>query len=547
MMLPTIEDLACSAADIAQTRGELEANFVAIGGSLVQSVQLFNRITGQFESLPHDLASPELTEATTRLTAVGRQAREMSASFAVEQQGIARLAIVVEAARAPIASLSRAVKMMGILAINARVAAAALGDGNDLGVFTVDITGLSNEAAATIREFSATFEQLSGVVLGAAEKHAAFEAVHSRSLDDLAARLDAHLDDLVVRRQSSADSSEQTGEMSRQIAQRVSSAVMAMQVGDATRQRLEHVEAALARLGTVLVSSDPVSPSFGALLSLQSALLAGAGADFLKEVDTANAALRQLIEDTRTAIRQSRALYGSADDNSESSLAGFSAEMAKAVVIRRECETERHELELVAHAVLDTVTVLVRHVDAVRAIEGNMRLVSLNAAIRCAQLGPRGRALNVIASQLRELTVDTVLSADAAMRELATAVELARQFDAASAGAATDNVAWLETEASQALTSLTAVDHRLGEALGVLDSSGKDIVAHLEVAATSLAGHTATSAAIARTSHQLADYAWDGPLDPMVIDLAAELHQGYTMGQERQIHDSAFPARAIAA
>src|SRR5690606_3993006 len=113
-------------------------------------------------------------------------------------------------------------------------------------------------------------------------------------------------------------------------------------------------------------------------------------------------------------------------------IASLSAQLRTAVTILADFETERAKLETVATAVQATVKQLLGHVEAVQEIEANMRLVSLNAAVRCAQLGPRGASLTVIASQLRELTSETVVAAEAAMARLDESSRLAGSFGAAS-------------------------------------------------------------------------------------------------------------------
>src|SRR5690606_39903034 len=136
-----------------------------------------------------------------------------------------------------------------------------------------------------------------------------------------------------------------------------------------------------------------------------------------QEVEQAEADLSALAIDAGTIMARARDFGG--DERSKSSaIASLSAQLRTAVTILADFETERAKLETVATAVQATVKQLLGHVEAVQEIEANMRLVSLNAAVRCAQLGPRGASLTVIASQLRELTSETVVAAEAAMARL---------------------------------------------------------------------------------------------------------------------------------
>jgi hypothetical protein len=545
------------ATDLGAARGRIEASFVAVGDWLTQSATLLNRIAHAFEALPQDLASPELTEATTRLSAVGRRAGEISASFAAERSAIDELDAVVVAAEHPISDLRRTVKMMGIVAVNARVVAAGIvGNDHDFDVFTTDIAQLSEGVSRTIEDFSDSYRKLTAQVRRAVAQRAQFEAAHRDTLSRLAERLQHNLDELVARRRLSAESSVETSRVSREIAARIASAVISKQVGDSTRQRLEHAESSLAVIAGlcdgvlpdgVSLPADDSPHAVADALALQAAQLGGASETFNAEIAEAGGALRALSGDARTVMDKSTAVYGDGRSG-QSSLAAFNAEIRAAIAVLRDCESERKKLEQVAVAVEDIVRVLLGHVEAVREVESDMRLVSLNAAVRCAQLGPRGRALNVIALQLRELTGETVLAAESAMQCLERAAALAQSFSASSGSESVEEVAWLEQEAASSAELLGAVDGRLAEALTLLGTDGPAAIRHLGEAADRLAAHEEMSEAIEDAALRVAELAGpaaDAPT-PASRELLAHLRRVYTMDAERRIHDAFAGASAPA-
>src|SRR5690606_22013331 len=361
---------------------------------LAEGAAMLNRVTKVFEALPAELQRPELVDAATRLADVGQQAKTIAAMFATEQADLERLVTVVAAAEHPIAVLRQTVKMMGIVAINARVVAASVvGDSDDFDVFTTDIAKLSESATSTIQAFTTVYRRLSDEVGQAARQRGRSENTHADTLDQLATDMDMALEELARQRAVSAAGTAETGRVSRQIVARIGSAVMALQVGDATRQRIEHVEAGIAELCDLIqgdvVSPDGVSDARAALGGLQSAQLAAAADAFEQDVAEAGDALRALAADAGAIMVQSRTTYG--QGAGDSSLATLSEAVQHAAQVLRDCEAERSKLEQVATAVLGTVGVLLSHVEAVQETEANMRLVSLNAAVKWAQLGPRDR------------------------------------------------------------------------------------------------------------------------------------------------------------
>ncbi|WP_323013784.1 hypothetical protein, partial [Devosia sp.] len=133
----SVDVLRAIAQELAAPREQIEATFVSVGARLAEGATMLNAVTRVFEALPAELQSPELAEASTRLAEVGHEAQAISALFAGEQADLARLVAVVDAAAHPIAELHRTVKMMGIVAINARVVAAGVvGKGDEFDVFT---------------------------------------------------------------------------------------------------------------------------------------------------------------------------------------------------------------------------------------------------------------------------------------------------------------------------------------------------------------------------------------------------------------------------
>lgn len=551
-------DISALSAALARPRQEIEAAFVSVGSRLSEGAAMLNALTRQFEALPAALQGEEVSEASSQLRAVARKARELTADFAKEKADLARLVDVVAAANAPIGELRRAVKMIGIVSINARVTAAGIvGDSDDFEVFTTDIATLSDSARSTIHEFAQVYRQLVAEVGQAAGQRDRFDAAHAHTLSELAQKLDETLEALDRQRLSAAQSSAETGRVSRQIVGRIGSAVIALQVGDATRQRLEHVEAGLDCLADIVAGKQADGDGLDAagqhqalvaVSLLEQEQLRQTAASFAEEVGEAETALEALASDAGTIMAQSRNLYG-AGGQQASALTVLSAQLRVATEILRDCEIERSKLEAVAAAVQQTVSILLGHVAAVQDIEANMRLVSLNAAVRCAQLGPRGASLTVIASQLRELTTETVVAAEAAMAQLDEASTLAGAFGAAAGGDNAGQIGRLEQQANHAMTLLTGLDQRLSAAMDSLNADGPKVIGLLEAAARGIDGQARLAESMDDIAMQIAGLSADTMPDPLPAELTPlleRLRKNYTMEAERQIHNRLFGASGAA-
>ena len=528
---------------LAGPRQGIEEAFLAVGARLGEASALLDPIVAAFEALPRDLSGSEMADAIARLGDFVDHTRAIANAFSSERQDIARLVTAVGAAYAPIDDLRRSVRLMGILAVNARIVAAGISDAVDqFDVFTTDIAELADVASKAITDFYEGHQQLSTAVTRAAGEFTAFETAHRDVLIGLADELGTGLADIEETRRASAERSAETARISREVSMRVAHAVMALQVGDSTRQRVEHVEGALDLLAGWLKEAPSLALS-RAVLALEQAQLADAIRTFNSDTTSAHEALASLAADAGPAIADCLRLYGGKGGKGGTSLAALGDQTRRAAALLRDCEEERSRLGAMAERVARTVEVLVGHVEAVRDIEANMRLVSLNAAVKCAQLGPRGAALSVIAGQLRELTGDLVLAARMATERLADATSAASVFTAASTGRLAEQLGELERQASASVGQLADVDARLAHALATLERDGPAATARLTEAARGLGGHGAIAEALSDVQFEIAGLLERLPGSEVLageerlVAAYAQLRRAYSMEEERAVHD----------
>lgn len=538
------------AAPIAQ----IDESFVQVGNNLVECSSRLSKVTAAFEALPADLEGAELISATSKLEEVIAHANEIADGFASEQADLDALVKKVDAARAPMDSLRKVIQMIGILSINARVVAAGMAGDGDIGVFTDDISDLSKTATTTIARFFKAYEQLSTVVHQAAAERDRFQNAQRDTLKKAAERLSGNLEQIVDKREQSAANSAETTRVTRDIGGQIGTTVMAMQVGDATRQRIEHLVAAFRDIAALVAGEAPAgleapdavdATTISSLLHVLDTLLAAAIAEYDDGVVAADRSLTNLMTHAGEIMDQSVALYGQKGHRGESALGALDDDMRQVGVTLGSCEAARRKLDAAATSVGEMVAQLLSHVEAVQHIEASMRLVTLNAAIKCAQLGPAGKALDVIAKQLRELTANTVTSAEMAMTVLNEAADRARAVVNTASGEASGRIAELVGDANEALSLFETVDKRLSAALSLLDDQCDTAKILLAKAKQNFAGHAVISEALADAHVELGEMiaALGAPeVTRLASDTFGKAFLGHlrsycTMESERRIHD----------
>jgi hypothetical protein len=529
---------------LGRGRATSDALFTDVGARLQGCAGVLNDITAAVEALPRELQGGEMIDATAHLSGLGDQAAAITTAFVRERDSLAELLCVVAAVSGPVQDLDKTARLLGILALNAHVVAAD-SNSRETGLTTIaqEATRLSDHAAERIKIFRTAYRRLGETVQQAAHQQAAFEANHRRSLTDLAAGIGRKLDELEQHRTQSAGALEETARLTRDVSQGITQAVMALQIGDATHQRLEHIEKALVIAENLRDDGNAVA---GEVLLLQQRQLDDAATRFDNEDRALKDALGQLAQRAGAIVQQGKAIGRESGGQQEGSvLASLSAEMRAAGAVLRTYERERRKLDAMAGTVSSTVHALLGEVDTVRRIERSMRLLSLNATARCDQQDLAAGGFDVIAQQLRDITLRLVGCANGAVGGLERAATLAQTFIESSSSAGADRVGDMEAQAAQAITLLEGVEARLEAALAALDGQGPHAVRGLEMAAAEFANSQAVS-------HLMAGAAAELGADPTVqlaalasghgegeaADTFAALRRAYTMAVERQVHDA---------
>ncbi|MBR0550981.1 hypothetical protein [Stakelama marina] len=529
-------------ASLSGVRGRSDALFTDVGNRLTACAGVLNGIGGAFEALPRSFESEEFGESCERLNAVGTRAGEIARTFADERSTVGGLLKVVAEANQPVADLVRAAKLLGIVALNAQVVAQeTAGHEAGLDVFTDDIVVLSDTAADRITAFSQLYRRLHDAVRQVSERQLVFEARHAPALTKLTAEISRNVGALEEHRDRASSGSAETTALSRSIAQGVARAVVSLQIGDSTHQRIDHICEALARVGN---GADEVGPAARVtVLQLQAAQLADLAASFDTDRAELDKALAQLAQSAQTMRDQGQGTYGQGD-REESILTRLATEMRAATAVLREYGAERRKLDRLASMVQQTVNDLLGHVDAIARIENNMRLLSLNATAKCAQMGLQANGFDVIAQQLRTLTGDIVECARAAMAGLDQAVELAARFGETSAAADAGQIAELEEQASGSIALLEGVDVQLREALGLLGRDGPRAAEMINAAAGVFGASqdliVAANTARAEIEEMLADASDVAGPDESGELLLGQIFASYTMEAERRVHRETF-------
>jgi hypothetical protein len=543
-LVGSVEHIAQIEDRLAASRSVIEREFEDMGARLSDCVRLLNEVSATHADTAAALESEEFKAATRQLQDMRDRIGELVETHSGSHDYLNHLAGMASAVRAPLSDLSRTVRAIGIVAINARIAAAALSvQDEDFAVFTTGMSTLAMSVADVVKALSASYNDLSSSLAKARTANADLSARQGNTVNQISERLGDHLSVLDSHNVRAAAKSVEYAQLVRQITGRVAAAVSALQIGDITRQRIEHVEQALAMLRMRVgegVDDGKADPVVSVVCCLQAAQLEDAIPDFDGRILDLATTLRALASDTSALLKDSNNAADAMLASGGTALAAMVDEQHRLQAMFKEVRATRASLAGVADNVTQTFAVMAGHIDAVRKIEKDMRMVSLNTTIQCGRLGDQGRTLSVIAEELKDLTSDTVTAASGIMAALGEADEFVRQSTAEQSGGDDADINALESDASSATELIEAVISRTRDAVTDVGRQAPKVIGLIEDAVKSVNSRGNLSDNWRRAQKELEMYALSDAKPAEnggAGEILAEMRSRYTMDSERNVHD----------
>lgn len=524
---------ASTAESLAFSRRSIEKSFLDMGQRLLDSARLLREITAAHEGMPGELQGEEFAKAVALLTRLQAEAGEIANRQDANGERVETLMAMARQLEDPIDSLSKAVRNLGLIAINARIIAAGMAEmTGDFDSFALEMVELGRNAASIVVEFSKAHRRLVEALALAGSANAAFRKKHDGTLSAISMRLGEQLAVIDGHRAHALADVAQSGRMAGSISRRIGEAVSAMQIGDITRQRLEHVEDALADLDVHACS--PATRSL--VLRVQAMQLDETRDDFAREVAAITRALLSLSSDAQRVLDESCAQSDALLSNGGTALAGLVADLGSVTTVLGDYETMRTRISALRSEVAGCVGDMQARMEDIAALEQSMRLLSINTSVRCSRFGEEGRALRVVAQEMRELAAFTVEAATTITTGLERSkTELGTDPD----GAAGVTMQDLSGDAARAIDLLGGVVERMRSRAVTIADVGPRTSKLLRDAA--LASETYGRFAqdweglVERMEEARAQIdGSEGAVDAALLD---QMRQRYTMVAERRLHD----------
>lgn len=541
------------AAELDRLHAPTEARFLAFGALLGRAEAVMARVAANLADLAARMSGGEAAGATGRLEEAVAQVVALARGDDGRGETLGGLAAKTAEVTTHLARLRKAIGEVGVLAMNAKIQAAQLPEGHgDMAVFTVEIARLGSLALASVDQTEARLARLRGLLAEASAEAAGFDAAKTAEFDRVRARLQDGLGTLAARRNGAAESAQRVGDRSAEVGRHVAACIGEIQINDIAAQRIAHVSEAIRVLEGVLdparaqgwladVADDRRAPVAGAVLRLQAVQLERTREEFGRRVGDLVAHMGDLAADARGVLDLAVAAFGARAGG-----ASFVGELGEQIGATRDLLQKIDATRRTVRGLMETTSTdfaaMAADLGAIRSIDADMRVMGLNATLRCGRLGRAGVALGVVAQELRACSRRTEEQARHLADALAEAIGLARHLadDERSDDERLSRAASTAMEGS--LGALDGLGHALDAALDELQAEVGEIARALDAAAASGdfgRGFGDALATAAAGLDALADEVDPARSDPTQVRAEVErlLRDHYTMDSERMVHD----------
>lgn len=545
-----------------------ERAFLGYGDVLSRAATVLHTVGGNLETLGGRLSGDEARVTSARLNEAVQQVVALAARRSGKESVLAALAGKAQLVAVQVDTLRKTVAEVALLSMNGKIQASYLSQtGTDFSVFTVEIARLGDLALATIDKTSARLAQLRKTIQETLAETVDFERRNDAELSQVLNRLQHGLKTLDDRRDGAIRSAAEVSGRSATVAARVAAVIGGMQINDIAAQRIAHVSTALTLLagllsdggGDALLGLEAMDEGrkralAGAVLRLQSTQISRTREEFCAQVAQLAAHMRTLAQEAGAVSALAVQAFAGSHAGSASFVGELEQDMASARDLLRQGDQSRHALKGLMEVMAADFSSMAQELRAIQSIDADMRIMGLNATLKCGRLGGRGLALGVIAHELRACSRRTEEQARRLSGALAESMDMAGTL---ARDADTD----LENLSLAACQSMEASLQALGALGGAIEESFTALRAGIDQVAGEL-GMTAERMSIGRDVGTVLDQA-----DKAIAALAAEIDSGqddpqdvrrevemllrahYTMDSERLVHglfDDTVPAAAAA-
>ncbi|WP_010545666.1 hypothetical protein [Sphingomonas elodea] len=530
MSLPAIR------ATISQVAAGLDARFVTAGEALAQAYAIVERLVTALEGVTNALGRDAAEAAVENMRATADRLERLPAVQAARQAGLERIAAGARPLAHHISQVKRTLDFLRICGLNIKVAAAGR---NGFADFADTMNVRLDVGETEIGGIGIEIERLTASIPALIEVDRQLAQECAKVIPQVPRKLAADAEALQRHQAADAARAGRIAAVAREIRGQVANAIGAMQIGDITRQRLEHVASGLQALIQYRDQADAATA-----VQVSGHMIALFAAQTADTIHGFHAESRRLAESLRGIAPSAAQLLeiraeGERQDGGDNRafLAALEKSVADVAAVTARLREADSRAQALGGSTSDSAERLAKRLRVVHRVNHDVHLMAWNTDLRCHRLGDEGKALAMVASEIRGFaTTLATISAEIrhSVESLVAAVTALRDPQGEQGG-----------DAAEALTESLACIHdgaqRMREGMAGL---GEDAAAVSRILATTTSNvdcEAAFGETLRDTVAQLEMlaapcHAPDAAAEAALAPLLDAMARSYTMASEREIH-----------
>ncbi|TVM18422.1 methyl-accepting chemotaxis protein [Oceanidesulfovibrio indonesiensis] len=546
-------------ARLARTIQEREPEFLELGNSLQEYSMQASHLAEETESLAGLTSAEAMESFRTELHQELDKMTELWSKAASDQnvQELTTIHNTVETLTKTIDEYRRVVRALSMLGISTRIESARLGaEGRGFTTLADDVEKLAKRIVEYSGQIMEKVDDLSSMVTTALEQTGEMRARQAASSRTIENNIRTNLDALVKMADKSGEVSRNLEPLSRQIASSIGEAVASVQFHDITRQQVEHVEESLQEIRDLLHENehgrrdDPdalrdLVGFIGDVCGLQHSQLVNASDSFYKAVESLKSHLGSIAGNVFQL--ESNASGITASETGGTTLDAIEAGLGDVMDAMKEFADQGEAIGAIMVQVADTVTEMTHFLEDIEEVGSEIELISLNASVKAAHTGDKGKALGVLASSIQQLSQEAGSLTESVTDILGRIGEASTNLKSnAEAFMDTSQVSEMITRIEQILAGLRRIDEEVDSLFETIRRQGADLGASIESLNNSMTFHEDVCAELSKGADVLAELRDEATTivphdeDESRPERLDKMLARYTMEAERLIHQQAL-------
>lgn len=541
-------DIMTSVVSVEDVVSQIETTFAQVGSHLGRGHEIFQDLNGGLALLSDELSGAKIEGATKALHDIAAKLTGLAEVLPQESVLLSSIGANANEASNVLGPLVKQIQMVMIIARSARIEAAALDTSQESFLdFTQEAFELAKAVQTSIDGCTADQQRLMDAINIALSRQRDFEGRYRAQLLSVSEQLIAAHSGMQGRQADSVRVAELTSVSTKRIAEAVGVAIVSLQAGDSIRQRLEHVCRGLRIAAgsepslVPAVSNAQLDEQTARLIcQLQASQLKSSATSFDGDIRDIDRSLKALLSDAAEIVGHGRSLYGG-DGDMTSFLSTMKQALGQASVLIKTCESSRQSVEDALLVVEGTLAKFRSAITDLAETIVDIILIGMNAGLKAAQLGVKGRAFVVIANELK-VTADNISAGADLLKPILDSIEgAAKNLKHLRADGDSSMMSDLEPSILQAIQGIEAGNSQLSQLMDRLVREGSQFEELMADAKTSLAVLSGKAAILPQTARQLE--AANGSSAKLSTGEASaieyifdDLYAQYTMVSERDVH-----------